>query len=483
MPLKSTTDPFYSRLLKRLIRGVAIVLLLLLAACVLPPAEADKLKSSVTFTRQELPRTSVFLTLQPEFAPQIRVDLSALDILVDGIWLPLLNGPIQLDARQIGGSQIHLGGSSLPVGRSNLLRMQFSQIWTVDSAGDWQPRLDKGVDIDIPLTTALELDSDDSKSLFINWDAAKTMESTATLRGFSAGPASGELPIDVLYVSCPDINTVFIVRTDHNRVIDSFGVDGSPGQLALDGEHLYVLAADKREIQLIELSSYRVLDRFSYPLNDDPDVMVLGKGGRTAYLLDRQGGYLSRVDLVTGGLLARVSLGYQPGDLIHLENPDLLVVSLGLSQRVLLLDPDNLRTLTTLSTGGNPFGVAVLDRLLYVAEEQSNTVSVFDLQRGALLERLMVGFGPQHLLVDRDQIYISHPRDGTLSILVPGQLGVSREVSNLGYPGDMAHSNRFRHLYVIDALRGGLSAIDTNSNFLSARIPLGAVPAHLVVTP
>ncbi|MBD1401092.1 YncE family protein [Pelovirga terrestris] len=439
--------------------------------------------SGSVFSPQDLPRTSVFLALRHEFSPQIRVDLSDLEILADGVWLPLLNEPVLLDAQQIAGGQVHLGGSSLPAGRYSLLRLQIDQIWTPDGVGAWQPRLNQQMEIEIPLTAALMLDHNDSKSLFVTWDAAATLALKTDAGDFSAAPAQGELPVDVLYVSCPDINTVFVVRTDNNRVIDSFGIAGGPTRLALDGDRLYVLASRQRELLMIELSSYRVIDRFPFPLNDEPGVMVLDRLGRTAYLLDHRSGYLSRVDLVSGSLVARVSLGYQPADLIYLEEQNLLAVSLGLAQRVLLLDPTSLRVQGTLSTGAGPAGLAMLEQRLYVAEQGSSAVAVFDLQRRAPLERLLVGIEPTQIIATDHQLYVAHPADGTLAVLVPGQLSIAREIRELGTPAEMAYGPRYRQLYVLDALRGGVTVIDTNADLLSTRIPLGAIPADLVVTP
>jgi DNA-binding beta-propeller fold protein YncE len=479
MPLKTLP----ARLFNYVTLCVTLLLVLLLSACALPSTPGTQAKSGAVFASQELPRTSAFLTLQHEFSPQIRVDLSDLEILAGGVWLPLLSGPLLLDAHQIAGGQVYLGGTSLPAGRYNLLRLQIGQIWTPDGTGAWQPRLTEGLAVEIPLAAGLVLDNNDSKSLFVTWDAAATLALTADATGVSAMPARGDLPIDVLYVSCPDINTVFVLRTDNNRVIDSFGIEGGPTWLALDGDRLYVLASRKRELLMIELSSYRVLDRFPFPLNDEPGVMVLDRLGRTAYLLDRRSGYLSRMDLASGSLVARVSLGYQPDYLHYLEEQNLLAVSLGLAQRVLLLDPVSLRVQATLSAGDGPAGLAALEQRLYVAEEGGNAVAVFDLQRRAPLERLLVGYGPKHIVAAGQQVYVGHPGDGTLAVLVPGQLGITREISNLGRPGEMAYAPRYRHLYVLDAQAGGVTVIDTNANLFSTRIPLGAVPAHLVVKP
>ncbi len=113
-----------------------------------------------------------------------------------------------------------------------------------------------------------------------------------------------QLPVDLVFVSCPDIDTVFVVRADKNWVVDSFGVKGRPTYLAIDPDlsrqRLYVLASRDRTVKVVDLSSFRVVDFFTVPLNDAPTFMAISPDGRWAFLLDEDSGYLSRMDLTTG---------------------------------------------------------------------------------------------------------------------------------------------------------------------------------------
>ncbi len=87
---------------------------------------------------------------------------------------------------------------------------------------------------------------------------------------------------------------------------------------------------------------------------------------------------------------------------------------------------------------------------------------------------MTVGFGPRRLFETGGLIYVSNYADGSLSVLLPGQGGVVREIYGLGRPLEMAEDNFFRRLYVTDEDAAGLAVIDTNSNELVGKIILGS---------
>jgi DNA-binding beta-propeller fold protein YncE len=300
----------------------------------------------------------------------------------------------------------------------------------------------------------------------------------------TAVPAIRQMLINLVFVSCPEIDTIFVVRTDNNWVVDSFGLKGGPTYLAIDPVDrnlLYVLASHDRMVKVVELSTFRVINFFPAPLNDNPTFMVTGPDGEDAFLLDEQNGYLTRINLTTGRIISRVLLGDRPIYAAYLEELNMLAVALSHSQKVLLLEPDSLRVIRSISTGNEPQGLIVLDNQLILAEYGDNTVSITDLSSRGNQNRLSVGFGPRRLLETGNQIYVSNYKDGSLSILVPGQFGVIQEIYGLGRPLEMAFDQSYFRLFVADEKKAALAVIDTNSNKLTGYIGLGARPFDLDV--
>jgi DNA-binding beta-propeller fold protein YncE len=296
---------------------------------------------------------------------------------------------------------------------------------------------------------------------------------------FFVGSPLRNLPINLVFVACPDIDTVFVVRTDKNWVVDSLGLTGRPTYLAIDpsagNKRLYVLTPDEKMVKVVDLSSYRVVD--SYPtLNDEVTFLAISPDGQWAYLMHEMSGYVSRMNLQTGQIGPRVMLGSRPSYAAYLSQQKLLAVSVDLTQRVLLLDPESLRIVRTFFTGGDPEGVLVVDNQLYVAERDEGSVSKNDLSNQTGVGRLMVGFGPRRLVNTGNQIFVSNYDAGSLSILVPGQFGVAQEIYGLGQPFEMVFDQFYRQLYVADQREDGLAVIDVNSNQLLGYIFLGGKP-------
>jgi len=209
--------------------------------------------------------------------------------------------------------------------------------------------------------------------------------------------------------------------------------------------------------------------------------MTMSPDGLWAYILDERGNYLIRMDLQSGSLAGRVHLGNGPRYAAYLPDHQRLAVSLGLSQAVFLLNPESLDTMETVPVGSSPQGLLVWRDLLYIAESDSNTISVYDLETRQVRARMNAGLSPRRLLLSGVRIYVSNYEGGSLSVLLPGQLSVSQGISVGGTPMEMASSTSRRWLYVGNQDSQDLTVIDLTSNRLAGRIPLGAAPLGLAI--
>ena len=434
----------------------------------------------------DTPRLSCFLTLEESEGPAVRLEVASLEILADDLWIPITSRALIIDSGEIGDGQLFLGGRAVQPGRYRRLRLAVTKGSVKQADGQYAAITQEPFSVEVDLTADLSLESEDSRSLFITWDVQKSVEAANVLRPvLTAAPPLKQMPIDLVFAACPDIDTVFVVRADRNWVVDSFGLKGRPTYLAIDPDlsrqRLYVLASRERMVKVVDILSYRVIDYFPIPLNDAPTFMTISPDGQGAFLLDERNGYLSRMDLSTGRSVARVRLDFRPKFAAFLEEQNLLAVSLSLSQKVLLLDPQSLAVVGNIPTGSSPQGLLVSDNKLYIAESGDNTVSIVDLARRGIQDRLTVGFGPRRLLEVDNRIYVSNYEDGSLSVLVPGQLGVIQEIHGLGRPTEMAIDQFYRRLYVADEEAAALAVIDVNANLLLGYVTLGAKPTGLGV--
>jgi YVTN family beta-propeller protein len=463
---------------------VGFFLVLLLAGCLPTDRKSAGPLAELGHDEVNSARVSCFLTLKDREGPAIRLEIAGIELLADSFELPLTRGPLTVESTAIGAGQIFLGGRAVPPGHYQRVRLTVTKREL--QKADGQYAVVAGEPFQLEMGIDLTLEPEDSRSLFMTWDVQDSLQPGPTLQPvLTVNLPLRQLLRDLVFVSCPEIDTVFVVRADKNWVVDSFGLKGQPTYLAIDSDssrqRLYGLATGDRMVKVVDLSSYRIMDFFPVPLNDDPTFMTISPDGQGAFLLDERSGYLSRLDLNTGRIMARVLLGYRPKYLAYLNQQNLLAVSLSLSQRVLLLNPSNLSEVGTILTGSSPEGLAAMDNQLYVADFGDNTVDVADLIGRGSQSRLTVGFGPRRLIATDNQIFVSNYLGGSLSVLVPGQLGVIQEIVGLGQPLEMAFDRFYRRLYVADEGTASLAVIDVNTNRLLGRIMLGAKPFGMAV--
>ncbi len=479
--MQSRTPPLDNGLKKRIARTMALLLVSVLVAgawlAVAPAARAGDQG------RNPAALVSVFFQLAGPATRSLSMRVVDLAVQIDDQWLPLPTGPLLLDARQIGGRQLFVARIGVPPGLGRALRLTVEQGppepgGRNTGSSPWQ-RV-----VQLPLATTVTLEPGDSKSFFIYWDVDA---SPADGKGFypalsAVGQAAIPLMSELLYVACPEINTVYQVRTDTNRVVASLGVAGRPGHLAVDDSQglLYVLCGSEAFLKVIDLTGNRQVDRIFIPLVEKPGLLAMDRENHWAYILDERNNYIVRLDLDSGTLAARVRLGERPEYAVYLADSHLLAVSSALANTVYLLDPETLLTVETIPVGGTPGGLLENDLLLYIAESSSNIVTVYDMANRRVRSRIVVGSGPARLLKVDNRIYVTNSGSGTLSIIVPGQARVLRE-NRVGSSGEMVYAKNRRWVYIGDERSGKVTVVEATTGRVAGHIELGARPIGLAV--
>jgi len=473
----------YGRVFRFVLLGF---LLSLFAGCLSPVRVINRPLQSFQRDPMQLSRVSCFFSLEGSNVTAMRMEVDRLELLVGDVWLPLLNKPQVFDSVELGSGQLFVGVQNVPPGDYRRLRIEVKKAEVMDAGGVYVDTLTEPRWFEIDLIRGLSLDLDDSKSLLLSWNVEESIDTENHFRpALVARPAMQQIRSDLIFVSCPEVDTIFIVRADNNRVVTSFGVRGGPTYMALDsnagGNRLYVLCSRDRMVKIVDLETYRVVEFFAAPLNDNPSHMLLSQDGESLYLLDEQSGYLTRMSSDTGKILARSFIDFRPSYLHYLSQQNLLAVSQSLSHKVLLLDPLDLKVAGVFSTGSSPAGLLEVDGLLYITERGDNSVEVIDLSIRNEQNRFAVGFDPRRLVLAGQQIYVGNALDGSLSVLETGGFGVVQTIPGFGRPGEMALNSFYRRIYVADEEKHALSVVDVNTNRITSRIELGALPFGLVV--
>ncbi len=476
---------------KKISNQIISHLVLLFSALLLVGCQAGFKTSTPTWPMAEISRDgddgariSLFLNLKEADGPDVQLEIAAIEILTAGVWLPIDSGPQNLDSAQIGAAQVFVGGRSLRPGDYHRLRFDVTGSAVRKGDGRYESFAALSTRVEIAFPSVLSLSQNDSRSLFITWDVRETLNQPEIMHPvMTLAFELRQLLVDLVYVACPEIDTVFVIRSDKNWVADSFGIKGQPTYLAMDPDpsrrRLYVLASGESAIKTVDLLSQRVVDFIHIPLTEIPTFMTISPDGRWAYVLEERNSYLNQIDLGSGRSAGRERLGYRPTYATFLHDANLLAVSAELTQTVTLHSPTDLREVRAIRTGNSPEGLLMVGRELYIAERGDHSVAIYDFSANQLQRRLDVGFGPRRFLFNGDQIYVSNYENGTVSVLFPGQLGVVREIHGLGRPLEMAFNRAYRRLYVGDEKAGALAVVDSNVNQLIGWVHLGARPLGL----
>ncbi len=457
----------------------ACLLLFLLTGCVEQEQPGSWANSSALSTEKS-GRLSLFLNLKKPDGPRSKMHILSLEVLSEtGTWLPLSSSDIEAEPDALQSGQMFLTSSRVPIGYYNRLRIKTAPS---PSAGSTE-----AVITELGINRPLYVASGDSHSLFLTWDIVASLAAGNTGNPvLSLNPRLKNMLIDVAYAACPDINTVFLICTDKNRVCDSLGVPGRPGYLKSDPivptANLYSSTEEDKNLIKIGPAANRVEAGFPLPTLGRGVQFTISPDGQWAFVVDKKRGNIVRLNLSSGTIDLRNRLGYEPSYIIYLEKQALVAVSLSRSQSVVLLDPESLQPLQTISTGNKPEGLLLYqDNYLYIAESGGNSVMVYNLSENRVQQRIPVGLNPKRLLAVNDRIYVTNSRSRSLSLVRPGQLGVSKTIRMTGPPLEMAYSSANKWLYVGNKATGAIDIIDPADNKITGEISLGAVPLGIAV--
>ncbi|MDP2757057.1 MAG: YncE family protein [Desulfurivibrionaceae bacterium] len=463
--------------------GCAILLLaLLLSACVGAEIKRSATLAPVRAAGANEALLSVFLHLAKPASAGLWMEVDSVALVGENTVVPLDMEATPFGAGEILGGQRFVARGPVAPGRYSALRLTINKAALIRQSEKLFLAVPEPV-VELPLPADFRLEAGMSRSLFLAWDEEASVRNRAFfVPSLAVLPEQFPLLADLAYVSCPDIDTVYLVRTDNNRVCGSLAIRGTPTYMAYDADkkRLYVLAAKDAAICVVEAATSRIIDRIKIPMSVNPSYLVTNNG-KWGYVLDEDGDSLFKIDLLQGTLDRRVRLGDKPRFMLWVPDREQLAISSGLSQTVYLLDPETLATRSTVLTGNGPDGLLVTDNYLYVAESASNTVGIYDVRSGQLSKRLNVGFKPRRLVQNDNRIYISNSLDNTISLLAIRQQTVVRDIRVGGGPLEMAVSARHKWVYVAEQATGRLAVVDQTAGRVVQHVELGTKPQHLLV--
>lgn len=427
---------------------------------------------------------SVFLNFREFEGQEVVLDIESIEVKTENSWIPLGNSSLTVNTGKQGSGQILLARNMVAAGTFYSLRLHLNRA-TVHSDNQATDLAIAESAIEMEFPDALHFRKGDSHSLFVNWNVRESIqqEPTTLVPAMKITMQSIPLLSELLFVACPDIGTVYVLRTDTNWVISSLGVAGRPINVEADdrSDKLYILASDQKTIKVVDLATFRIVDEIIVLLDFEPTSMFFGHDKNYAYVLDEKGRSIARINMLTGIQEIRVDVSYSPRYGIFVADSNLVAITGSDTNKVYLLNPETLTAVSSFSVASNPDGLLAWNDFIFIAESGSNTVAAFDLMNRSMGSKVNVGFSPRRLFLKDQQIYITNVLSSSVTVMFPDQFNISGEIALKGRPLEMEASESRRWLYVSDLQMGGLHVIDSTSNRLNYFIDLATIPSDMSV--
>jgi len=168
--------------------------------------------------------------------------------------------------------------------------------------------------------------------------------------------------------------------------------------------------------------------------------------------------------------------GYQPVALAVNSSTGRIYVANAESDSVSVIDGASSSVIATIPVGSTPHGIAVdaAANRVYVANSGSNEVTVIDGGSNEVVAALSVGEEPWGLAADPNtgRVFVSNRGDGTVSV-IDGHHNLRIGTVSVGdLPTAVAVNGDTGRVYVVSSGSGQLGVIDGVSNLLIATLPL-----------
>jgi hypothetical protein len=120
---------------------------------------------------------------------------------------------------------------------------------------------------------------------------------------------------------------------------------------------------------------------------------------------------------------------------------------------------------------------------IYVGTEKDNQVFVYNLQTGARTRSIKAGYNPSEILVTDKKVYIANEKSASVTIYDPVS-GTSENMDSGGeFPSALALNQEKNLLYVANTGSGNVAILDLAARRVKNRIITGKWPSDLYLTP
>lgn len=283
----------------------------------------------------------------------------------------------------------------------------------------------------------------------------------------------------------PDLAVTEITSADvsdydgHTRT--SYDLPSSVGSFTAENSFITRNLGDAKNIEVG--GSYDTINVTGKPYQ------ISGNIGGYVYVANQEKNYVSVVRLSDGSVVQTIDVGTEPYGLstASVGGVTYLYVANTGSDTVSVINTSTNTVAATVSVGVKPYYVATVGTKVYVTNGASNTVSVIDANTNTVSATIPVGSYPRGIKAHGSYLYVANYGDQNysggnyISVINSATDSVTDTIIlPIGSDGPRGVNVLGDNVYVANFRSNNVSVIDTNTNTITATIPVGMGPRGIL---
>lgn len=299
-------------------------------------------------------------------------------------------------------------------------------------------------------------------------------------------------------ISCPSVaraaerlfvvnqagSSISVIDVEAMAVTDTISVAAGPAAIAVTAKmgRIFITHPERSEVTVLDAASLTIEKTFE--VKGTPFGIAVDVDNRLL-ISDWNLHCVHVVDAVSGAEIVRIPVGQSPAGIV--AGAKFAYVANRESDSVSVIDLPTLQVSATVDVGRAPFAIALgpNETQVYVANVQASTLSVISTNAPAKLRDLETGKLPYGigLTANGGRIVVANQQSGTASIFAGEGLELQHTVRVGDYPEGVVVAEDGRRAFIANWFSDDVSVVDLDAGREIARIKTGKGPRGLALIP
>ena len=256
-----------------------------------------------------------------------------------------------------------------------------------------------------------------------------------------------------------------LIDVSSGQLRGSVPLSSRPGDIAVDGDSVWVTLPDTGTVEQIDTTTLTVHDQVR--VGSDPTALAVSDGA--IWIANGGNATIQRIDGQTHQVGPPIAVPGGPASMA--AGPHGLWVASSYAASISNVDTDKGRIAVSTPVGDHPGAVAVDGDTVWVANTVSGTISKVDATSANELEQPKIGNGPQAIVAGPTAVWVANALDNSVVRFDPTTDAITNTIP-MPSPTDLEIAGD--SVWVTEGTQGSVARIDPNSGEVTKTISLGA---------